>query len=100
MGPPVKQDPDASTPYIKADPDDKDTVLADAGDEDIYDDDGDLDFSNAAQNVWMSRIPRPLWEHWAKLDDDEEIQIGTIRIEGPSNDIKRVRPVSCPSLMI
>ncbi|KAI9044742.1 transcription factor IIF subunit TFG2 [Aspergillus affinis] len=90
MGPPIKQDPDASTPYIKADPDDKDTVLADIDDEDIYDDDGDLDFSNATQNVWMSRIPRPLWEHWASLDDDEEIQIGTIRVEGPPNDIKRV----------
>jgi hypothetical protein len=85
----VKPDPDAPTPYIKPDPDNKDTVLADI-DEDIYDDDGDLDFSNAGQNVWLSRIPRSLWEHWASLDDDEEIQIGTMRIEGPPNDIKRV----------
>ncbi|PLB50742.1 hypothetical protein P170DRAFT_435925 [Aspergillus steynii IBT 23096] len=90
MGPPIKQDPDASSPYIKADPDDKDTVLADVDDEDIFDDDGDLDFSNAAQNVWLSRIPRQLWENWDKLDDDEEIQVGTIRIEGPGNDIKRI----------
>ncbi|GAA4692902.1 hypothetical protein Hpkin12_14950 [Helicobacter pylori] len=87
----VKPDPDAPTPYIKPDPDNKDTVLADI-DEDIYDDDGDLDFSNAGQNVWLSRIPRSLWEHWASLDDDEEIQIGTMRIEGPPNDIKRVSP--------
>ncbi|KAF7118607.1 hypothetical protein CNMCM5793_008145 [Aspergillus hiratsukae] len=85
----VKPDPDAPTPYIKPDPDNKDAVLADI-DEDIYDDDGDLDFSNAGQNVWLSRIPRSLWEHWASLDDDEEIQIGTMRIEGPPNDIKRV----------
>lgn len=85
----VKPDPDAPTPYIKPDPDNKDAVLADI-DEDIYDDDGDLDFSNSGQNVWLSRIPRSLWEHWASLDDDEEIQIGTMRIEGPPNDIKRV----------
>lgn len=100
MGPPIKQDPDASTPYIKADPDDKDTVLADVDDEDIYDDDGDLDFSNAAQSVWMSRIPRALWENWAKLDDDEEIELGTIRIEGAANDIKRVRLWLFPMILL
>ncbi|KAE8352008.1 transcription initiation factor IIF, beta subunit-domain-containing protein [Aspergillus coremiiformis] len=86
----IKQDPDAASPYIKPDPDNKDAVLADIDDEDLYEDAGDLDFSNAAQNVWLSRIPRTLWEHWSNLDDDEEIQIGTIRIEGPANDIKRV----------
>ncbi|KAL4889318.1 transcription initiation factor IIF, beta subunit-domain-containing protein [Aspergillus ambiguus] len=90
MVPQVKQDPDAATPYIKTDPDDKDTVLADIDDEDLYEDAGDLDFSSAGQNVWLSRLPRSLWEYWSKLDDDEEIQIGTIRIEGPPNDIKRV----------
>jgi transcription initiation factor TFIIF subunit beta len=90
MFPQVKPDPDASTPYIKPDPDNKDTVLADVDDEDLYEDAGDLDFANATQSLWLSRIPRSLWEHWSKLDDDEEIQIGTIRIEGEANDIKRV----------
>ncbi|KAI9374373.1 transcription initiation factor IIF, beta subunit-domain-containing protein [Aspergillus egyptiacus] len=90
MGSQVKQDPDAPTPYIKPDPESKDTVLADVDEEDLYEDAGDLDFTNAGQSLWLSRIPRSLWEHWSKLDDDEEIQIGTIRIEGPPNDIKRV----------
>ncbi|KAL2831757.1 transcription initiation factor IIF, beta subunit-domain-containing protein [Aspergillus cavernicola] len=92
MVPQVKQDPDASTPYIKSDPDSKDTVLADIDDEDLYEDAGDLDFANAAQSLWLSRIPRSLWEHWSKLDDDddEEVQIGTVRIEGSGSDIKRV----------
>lgn len=85
----VKQDPDAM--YIKDDPDGKDTVLADIDDEDLYEDAGDLDFTLAAQNVWMSRLPRQLWEHWSQLDDDEEIEIGTVRIEGDVNDLKRVR---------
>jgi hypothetical protein len=31
-----------------------------------------------------------LWEHWSKLDDDEEIRIGTVRVEGDPTDIKRV----------
>ncbi|KAI9925026.1 hypothetical protein ASPWEDRAFT_45159 [Aspergillus wentii DTO 134E9] len=90
MVPPIKQDPDASSPYIKPDPESKEAILASLDDEDIYEDEGDLDFTNAANNVWLSRIPRPLWEHWSKFDDDEEIQLGTIRIEGPPNDIKRV----------
>lgn len=92
MVPQVKQDPDAGTPYIKTDPDDKDAVLADIDDEDLYEDAGDLDFTNAAQSVWLSRLPRSLWEYWSKLgdDDDEEIQIGTVRIEGGPNDLKRV----------
>ncbi|KAJ5766196.1 uncharacterized protein N7511_003812 [Penicillium nucicola] len=84
----VKQDPDG--PYIKPDPDSKDRVLADIDDEDLYEDAGDLDFSQAGQNVWLSRLPRQLWEHWAHLDDDEEIEIGTMRVEGTPDDIKRV----------
>lgn len=84
----IKQDPDAM--YIKPDPDNKDMVLDDLDDEDIYEDAGDLDFTAANQHVWMSRLPRELWENWAQLDDDEEIEIGTIRIEGEPNDLKRV----------
>lgn len=83
----VKSDPDAM--YIKQDPDSKDVVLDDIDDEDIYEDAGDLDFSAAGQNVWLSRLPRQLWQHWAHLDDDEEIEIGTMRIEGEPGDLKR-----------
>ncbi|KAJ5355064.1 uncharacterized protein N7496_012276 [Penicillium cataractarum] len=88
----VKPDPDAM--YIKPDPDSKETVLADLEDDDIYEDAGDLDFSASAQNVWLSRLPQQLWDHWATMDenadDDEEIEIGTIRIEGEPGDLKRV----------
>jgi transcription initiation factor TFIIF subunit beta len=85
----VKQEP-GSTPYIKPDPDSSESPAGALSDEDIYEDAGDLDFSQASQNVWLTRIPRPLWEHWSKLDDDEEIQIGTVRVEGDPTDIKRV----------
>lgn len=84
----IKPDPDDM--YIKSDPDNKDSVLADLDDEDLYEDAGDLDFSAAAQTVWLSRLPRQLWEHWSQLDDDEEVEIGTMRIEGTASDIKRV----------
>ena len=90
MVPQVKQDPDASSPYVKSDTESKEATLAALEEEDLYEDAGDLDFTNAAQSVWLSRIPRSLWEHWSKLDDDEEIQVGTIRIEGDPSDIKRV----------
>jgi transcription initiation factor TFIIF subunit beta len=86
----VKQEP-GSTPFIKPDPDTKESLLDALSDEDIYEDAGDLDFSNAGQSVWLTRIPKALWEHWAHLDDDEEIQIGTVRVEGNPQDIKRVR---------
>lgn len=86
----IKQDPDATAPFVKPDPDSKEGLLAGLEYEDIYEDAGDLDFSAAAQDVWLSRIPRSLWEHWSKLDDDEEIQIGTIRIEGSLKAPKRV----------
>jgi transcription initiation factor TFIIF subunit beta len=75
---------------IKPDPDSKGTPTGTLSDDDLYEDAGDLDFSLAGQNVWLTRIPKALWEHWSKLDDDEEIQIGTVRVEGDATDTKRV----------
>ncbi|KAJ5367098.1 Transcription initiation factor IIF beta subunit [Penicillium brevicompactum] len=89
----VKQDPDrpyVKQEYIKQDPDNKETALADIDEEDLYEDAGDLDFTSANQSVWLSRLPKQLWEHWAHLNDDDEIEIGTMRVEGPPEDIKRV----------
>lgn len=89
----VKQDPDrpyVKQEFIKQDPDSKDTALADIDEEDLYEDAGDLDFTNAGQSVWLSRLPRQLWENWAHLNDDDEIEIGTMRVEGTPDDIKRV----------
>ena len=50
-------------------------------DDDIYEDAGDLDFATAQQNVWLSHVPKSLWESLASFEDDEEIEIGTIRVE-------------------
>lgn len=79
-----------NAPSIKVDPDIKDSPMTGVSDE-LDEDAGDLDFSNSAQSVWLSRIPRALWENWNSIDEDEEVQIGTIRIEGTPDDTKRVR---------
>jgi transcription initiation factor TFIIF subunit beta len=85
----TKQEVGTSMSFVKTDPDIKEHTVV-LSDEDIYEDTGDLDFSQAGQNVWLTRIPKVLWEHWSKLDDDEEIRIGTVRVEGDPTDIKRV----------
>ena len=59
-------------------------------DEDIYEDADDLDFAGTTQGLYLTRIPKFLWETWSKLKDDDEIRIGTIRVEGSSEDPKRV----------
>lgn len=58
----------------------------------MYDEDtGDLDFSQAPQQLWTSHIPKTLWEALSKLQDEDEIEIGTIRVEGPETNPSRVR---------
>ena len=75
---------------IKLEPDSLYELSGVQSDEDLYEDAGDLDFSGAIQGIYLTRIPRLLWENWSKLDDDQEIQIGTVRIEGVPGDVKRV----------
>ncbi|KAG8530839.1 uncharacterized protein KY384_004196 [Bacidia gigantensis] len=76
---------------IKRDPDASGNSPGGYAEEDIYEDAGDLDFADSGQNVFLARLPKFLWESWSHLDDDEEVQIGRIRIEGQPGDIKRVK---------
>ena len=62
-------------------------------DEDGFEDAGDLDFSQAQQQLWLSHVPRSLWEALSKLEDDDEIDLGTIRVEGPEDNPQRVSAV-------
>ena len=59
-------------------------------DEDIYEDTGELDFSNITQNVYLTKLPRELWDIWSTIDDDQEIRLGTVRVEEGLKDVKRV----------
>ena len=91
--PTIKVEPGASngqTPRIKQDPDAALSSPAAHSEDDIYEDAGDLDFSTSEQSIFLTRVPKLLWECWSKLDDDQEISIGRIRVEGQSGDIKRV----------
>ena len=78
---------------IKPDPDSISNSPAPQTDEDIYEDTGDLDFAGSDQGFYLTRLPKFLWDSWSKLDDNQEIQIGTIRVEGGLNDVKRVSPL-------
>jgi transcription initiation factor TFIIF subunit beta len=56
-----------------------------AVDDDIYEDAGDLEFYDSAfpndpyGSMYLVRIPPYVWEAWEHLDDNAEINIGTIR---------------------
>ncbi|KAL9600529.1 MAG: hypothetical protein Q9179_003171 [Wetmoreana sp. 5 TL-2023] len=100
---------------IKADPSGPDLNLNDAhikleppsaaaspaahSDEDIYEDAGDLDFSGTQQGLFLTRIPKYLWESWSALDDEQEIQLGTVRIEGGLENIKRMSLALSPHVV-
>ncbi len=79
---------------IKPDPDAPGASPAPFTDEDIYEDAGDLEFSTDPkyQKLYLARVPKYIWESWSKLDDDAEIQIGTIRqsSETGPGDVERV----------
>ena len=93
--PGVKMDPDkkSGNSCIKTEPDLIAVAPALQTDEDIYEDAGDLDFAASSQSLYLTRIPKMLWEHWSQLDDDQEILLGTVRMEGSLDQIKRVRNV-------
>jgi transcription initiation factor TFIIF subunit beta len=67
-------------PLIKPDPETQGASPA-FSEDDIYEDAGDLEFNTDTnfQTLYLARVPKFLWEAWSKLDDDAEIQIGTIR---------------------
>ena len=87
--PTIKVDGNGREPRLKPDPDSIGASPA-AQDDDIYEDAGDLEFSQDPSTIYLTRLPKFLWEKWSKLDDNDEIQIGTVRIEGATSDIKRV----------
>lgn len=85
----------ASIPAVKVEHDDDGRVKSEPdsamgspsmmSDDDIYEDTGDLDFS-PSQVVWLMRLPNWLWENWASIDDDERIELGTVRVEDLGED--------------
>lgn len=75
---------------IKADPERESS--APLMDEYDYEDTGELSIPREPLAAWLMRIPRPLYESWASLREDEPIQIGHVRQFKNNN---RVRGLSC-----
>lgn len=67
--PQIKQEPDAGTPFM-------DEALDETPDLEFFDKEPGTDNFN---RMYLARLPSYLWEAWSKLDDDAEIEIGTIR---------------------
>ena len=82
-------------PHIKSENQLAGNSPAALSEEDIYEDAGDLDFTGSEQSVFLARLPKFLWECWSKLDDDQEIRVGRVRMEGQPGDIKRVGLIIC-----
>ncbi|OAA42934.1 transcription initiation factor iif [Beauveria brongniartii RCEF 3172] len=92
----------ADNGFIKPDPDVQAAPPLD--DEDLFEDAGDLEFydknlASTYETLYLARIPRYMWEAWQKLserlDDDEEVQIGTLRTwnePGETDDDGNVGP--------
>ncbi|KAI4266823.1 MAG: hypothetical protein L6R38_008527 [Xanthoria sp. 2 TBL-2021] len=83
---------------VKVEPPSAAASPAPQSDDDIYEDAGDLDFSHAVQGLYLTRIPKYLWESWSTLDDDEEIRLGTMRVEGGLEDVKRMSLFLSPQI--
>lgn len=76
---------------FKSEPDVKSEVKSESGspapfmDDDLYEDAGDLDFYDPngptdLNHIALMRVPNHLWKRWSELNDDQEIQIGTMRV--------------------
>lgn len=83
--------------FIKPDPEARGASPAALADEDIYEDAGDLEFNTDPkyQKLYLARMPKYIWDSWHNLDDDAEIQLGTIRMsreKGPGNTERVLLP--------
>ncbi|GAB7356218.1 hypothetical protein MBLNU459_g6796t1 [Dothideomycetes sp. NU459] len=54
-------------------------------DDDDYEDTGELQIP-AQNGAWLAKLPKWLWEAWSTLEDDQEIEIGKMRIYDKRDD--------------
>ncbi|OCK77908.1 hypothetical protein K432DRAFT_384283 [Lepidopterella palustris CBS 459.81] len=74
----IKQDPESFTPS------------GGFADDDIYEDTGELNMPSTeiAQEMWLTRVPKWLWESLATAGEDDEIEIGKLAIWKNARDEK------------
>lgn len=67
--PVIKTEGEAGSPFVDDD-------LDDAGDLEFYD---QTIPGDPLGTMYLARLPNYVWQAWSDLDDDAEIQLGTIR---------------------
>ena len=71
---------------------DTDTGMATSSymDEDLYEDAGDLEMNNAQQGTYLVKLPKYFWIHLSQASGGKDGRLGTIRVEGSTDNPKRV----------
>ncbi|CAJ2513832.1 Uu.00g019510.m01.CDS01 [Anthostomella pinea] len=94
-------------PGIKLEPADVGPSPAAMSEDDLYEDAGDLEFvdldpntNTTAASIYLTHVPKYLYDVWADLDDDAEIQIGTVRQWSEPGKGKNGEPKQCISLLL
>ena len=82
-------------PLVKTEPFHVDASPAEELDDDIYEDAGDVDFADYSTEAFLTRIPKYLWKTWSDSNEEQDIQVGTIRVEGPLDNPQAVSSSSC-----
>jgi transcription initiation factor TFIIF subunit beta len=76
--PQIKQDPESFTP-------------GGFMDDDLYEDTGELNMPpRHTADIWLTRVPKWLWESLATAGDDEEIEVGKIAMWDDAHGNSRV----------
>ena len=96
----VENPTNGQTPHIKPENDSRGNSPAAHTDDDLYEDAGDLEFAGAGQSLYLTRIPKFLWERWSQIDDNQEVTIGLVRVGGEPESHKKVRHSSIPPRFI
>ncbi|KAK6842650.1 Transcription initiation factor IIF subunit beta [Apiospora arundinis] len=86
-------------PGVKPEPEDASASPAVMSDDELYEDAGDLEFYDSTApndpngNLFLTHVPKYLYDQWAQLKDDEEIEVGRVRrwVETDKNGQKRER---------
>ncbi|KAF4555370.1 TFIIF beta subunit-like protein [Elsinoe fawcettii] len=67
---------------VKIKPDPANAHTPSAMDEDEYEDTGELHIKGAGSDdaAWLAKLPKWLWEAWSTIADDEEIELGKVRV--------------------
>ena len=58
--------------------------------DDEEEDTGELNIPSSLRGIWLTWIPRMLWDSWASLNEDEEIQVGLVRVWSPVGSERKV----------